>query len=400
MTPMAVAVHEEASAGRIEEAPRKAKPVEALPAYYPALDGLRAFSVLFVVFEHINALPTPMRHFHGYLGVDIFFVLSGFLITGLLLREERLTGKVDLAGFYIRRAFRILPLYWLVLATYVVMLQPASRIEKWMQMKAALPYFLTFNNDIPLILMPDRVGTVFGLSWTLGIEEKFYFCWPLICFVLLGTLRKRFFAGWMLYGSAVALTFFSFRMGRSYSGLIVGAILAMLFSKEQTLCGLKRLVARVPATVIVALVAIGFWLVDVDERAVFVFSWIIGLTVASVLLKKSWLSSLLSVKWIVWFGKRSYAMYLIQGFAIELLLFFYRPASWMGEIGFAVGAFLVASVGAAMLHRFLEEPARRIGKRIVARRERGRQRPQMERTPIPVPSETAAIAVAIEAHAE
>lgn len=384
MTPMAAAVREEAPPMREEEAPRKAKPVEALPAYYPALDGLRAFSVLFVVFEHINALPTPMRHFHGYLGVDIFFVLSGFLITGLLLREERLTGKVDLAGFYIRRAFRILPLYWFVLATYVVMLQPASRIEKWTQMKAALPYFLTFNNDIPLILMPDRVGTVFGLSWTLGIEEKFYFCWPLICFILLGTLRKRFFAGWMLYGSAVVLALFSFRMGRSYSGLIVGAILAMLFSKEQTLAGLKSIVSRIPGAVIVALVAIGFWLVDVDERAVFIFSWIIGLTVTSVLLKKSWLSKLLSVKWIVWFGKRSYAMYLIQGFAIEFLLLLYRPASWLGEIGFAVAAFLVASVGAAMLHQFLEEPARRIGKRIVARREQRRKPIEIDGPALPV----------------
>ncbi|MGB0064446.1 MAG: acyltransferase [Terracidiphilus sp.] len=386
MTPLVAAAREEDLASPKAEAPRslKSKPVEALPAYYPALDGLRAFSVLFVVFEHVNALPTPMRHFHGYLGVDIFFVLSGFLITGLLLREERLTGKVDLAGFYIRRAFRILPLYWFVLASYVVMLQPASKIEKWTQMKAALPYFLTFNNDIPLILMPDRVGTVFGLSWTLGIEEKFYFCWPLICFFLLGTLRKRFFAGWMLYGSAVALAFFSFKMGRSYSGLIVGAILAMLFANDQTLGRLKHLVSRIPAMVVAGLIAIGFWLVDVDERAVFIFSWIIGLTVASVLLKKSWLSRLLSVKWIVWFGKRSYAMYLIQGFAIEFLLLFYRPASWMGEIGFAVGAFLAASAGAALLHRFLEEPARRLGKRIVAVREQRRKTVEIESPALPV----------------
>lgn len=385
MSPIAAApFREEAPSAQREEVPRKLKPVEALPAYYPALDGLRAFSVLFVIFEHVNELPTPMRHFHGYLGVDIFFVLSGFLITGLLLREERLTGKVDLAGFYIRRAFRILPLYWFVLATYVAMLQPASRIEKWAQMKAALPYFLTFNNDIPLILMPDRVGTIFGLSWTLGIEEKFYFCWPLICFFLLGTLRKRFFAGWMLYGSAIAMAFFSFKMGRSYSGLIVGAILAMLFSKEQTLCRLKHISSRIPGTVIVGLVAIGFWLVDLDERTVFVFSWIIGLTVASVLLKKSWLSRLLAVKWIVWFGKRSYAMYLIQGFAIEFLLLIYRPATWIGEITFAVAAFLVASAGAALLHRFLEEPARRIGKRIVTRREQSRKPVVIDGPALPV----------------
>lgn len=351
-----------------------ARPVEALPEYYPALDGLRAFSVLFVVFEHINALNTPLRHFRGYLGVDIFFVLSGFLITGLLLREERLTGKVDLAGFYIRRAFRILPLYWVVLVTYVAMLQPAAKIEKWMQMKTALPFFLTFNNDIPLILMPDRVGTVFGLSWTLGIEEKFYFCWPLICFFLLSTLRRRIFAGWFLYGSAIILAVFSFKMGRAYAGLIVGAILAMLFSNDLALARLRRIISRVPTVLILAFVAVGFWLVDLDERAVFGFSWIIGLTVASVLLKPSWLSRLLSTRWIVWFGKRSYAMYLIQGFAIEAVLLFFHPASWSGEIGFALAAFLLASLGAAMLHRFLEEPARRMGKRLVARREQRQKR--------------------------
>jgi len=361
-----------------------ARLVEALPAYYPVLDGLRAFSVLFVIFEHVNALPSPLRHFHGYLGVDIFFVLSGFLITGLLLREERLTGKVDMAGFYIRRAFRILPLYWLVLSSYVVMLQPASKIGKWTQMKAALPYFLTFNNDIPLILMPDRVGTIFGLSWTLGIEEKFYFFWPLICFIALGTLRKRFIAGWILYGFAAILALFSFQMGRAYSGLIVGAILAIAFSSRPALDGLRWLVSRIPASAILALVVVGFWLVDIDQRNVFAFSWIIGLTVTSLLLRNSWLSRCLSLSWVVWFGKRSYAMYLIQGFAIEFLLLVFRPRNAAGEVGLALAAFILASLGAALLHRFVEEPARGYGKRIVALRNERRLKKERVEAPMRV----------------
>jgi peptidoglycan/LPS O-acetylase OafA/YrhL len=359
-------------ANNIERSNRVANPrvtpLEAEPGYYPVLDGLRAFSVLFVIFEHVNALPSPLRHFHGYLGVDIFFVLSGFLITGLLLREERLTGKVDLAGFYIRRAFRILPLYFLVLFTYVIMLQPASKIAKWTQMKAALPFFLTFNNDIPLILMPDRVGTIFGLSWTLGIEEKFYFFWPLICFIALGTLRKRFFVGWILYGLSATLALFIFPMGRAYAGLIVGAILAIAFSSPAALESLRRLASRIPAGAILALVVIGFWLVDVSQRSVFAFSWIIGLTVTSLLLRKSWLSRFLSLNWVVWFGKRSYAMYLIQGFAIESLLLVFHPGSAAGEVGLAIAAFILASLGAALLHRFVEEPARGFGKRMVTLR--------------------------------
>ena len=360
----------------------RVKPVEALPAYFPVLDGLRAFSVLFVIFEHVNALPSPLRHFHGYLGVDIFFVLSGFLITGLLLREERLTGTVDMAGFYIRRAFRILPLYWLVLSAYIVMLQPASKIEKWTQMKAALPFFLTFNNDIPLILMPGRVGTIFGLSWTLGIEEKFYFFWPLICFIILKTFRRRFFAGFMLYGSAILLALFSFKMGRAYSGLIVGAILAMVFSSPRMLSMLRRFVTGVPAFLILTLVTAGFWLVDLDERNVFIFSWIIGLMVSSLLLYPSWLSRFLSLPVVVWIGKRSYAMYLIQGFSIEFLLLFFHPTSPAREVVLTLLSFGGALLGAAILHTFVEEPARKLGKRIVAMRTERKLREERNNPPI------------------
>jgi peptidoglycan/LPS O-acetylase OafA/YrhL len=87
--------------------------------YFPALDGLRALSVLLAIYQHAANKTPAMRRLQGNLGVDIFFVLSGFLITFLLNREKRETGKVDLAAFYVRRAFRILPIYSVVLATYI-----------------------------------------------------------------------------------------------------------------------------------------------------------------------------------------------------------------------------------------------------------------------------------------
>lgn len=79
--------------------------------YFAALDGLRAFSILFVVFHHAANKPGWLTHFHGWLGVDIFFVLSGFLITFLLEQERQESGRIDLRAFYLRRAFRILPVY-------------------------------------------------------------------------------------------------------------------------------------------------------------------------------------------------------------------------------------------------------------------------------------------------
>jgi peptidoglycan/LPS O-acetylase OafA/YrhL len=338
--------------------------IEALPSYYPALDGLRAFSVFFVIFEHVTLNKTALSHFHGWLGVDIFFVLSGFLITGLLFREERIAGHVDMMGFYIRRAFRILPLYWLVLVAYVVSLQPAAQALKWFQMKAALPYFLTFNNDIPLILMPQKNGTIFGLSWTLGIEEKFYFFWPLICFILLKTFRRRVFAGWAVYGMTLLLALFSLKMARAYSGLIVGALLSMLFSST-AIVSLKRITEIIRPSLILLLLILGFALVDYNANNVFIFSWIITLLVASALLNPSWLSRFLELPLFVWLGKRSYAMYLIQGFGIGFVELFIKPTGAVAEIAIALLSLTITSLGASVLHRLVEEPARKFGKKLV-----------------------------------
>jgi peptidoglycan/LPS O-acetylase OafA/YrhL len=84
--------------------------------YFPALDGLRALSILLVFFVHIHVSRPEIR---GWIGVHIFFVLSGFLITTLLLREREHYGRISLRGFYVRRFFRIVPIYFLVLAAYV-----------------------------------------------------------------------------------------------------------------------------------------------------------------------------------------------------------------------------------------------------------------------------------------
>jgi peptidoglycan/LPS O-acetylase OafA/YrhL len=334
------------------------------PLYYPALDGVRAFCVFFVILYHVVQLPSMLTHFEGWLGVDIFFVLSGFLITGLLFREEHLTGAVDLAGFYIRRAFRILPLYYLVLAMYVIGLQRATDLDKWTKMKVALPFFLTFNNDIPFVIMPDRVGTTFGLSWTLGVEEKFYLFWPLICFVLLSARHKRLVAGWAVYVATLLLALFSFKLSWAYSGLIVGAIVAMLFAPP-AFARAKRIVSGVPASAVLGLVIVGFVLVALNEKYVYAFSWIAALLVASLTIKQTWLSSFLSAPPLVWLGKRSYAMYLIQGFAIDGARIFIKPRSTTQEVILTIAAFSLAAIGSAALHLVVEEPARKLGKKII-----------------------------------
>ena len=86
-------------------------------SYFPALDGVRAVCILLVMFNHVHE-PMPLW-VQGRIGVDIFFVLSGFLITTLLLRERERHGNVSLKGFYTRRFFRIVPVYALVVVIYL-----------------------------------------------------------------------------------------------------------------------------------------------------------------------------------------------------------------------------------------------------------------------------------------
>ena len=143
--------------------------------YLPSLDGLRALCVLMVMFNHIHV------HYPGWIigwvGVDVFFVLSGFLITTLLIREREAYGRVSLKGFYARRFFRIIPVYLVTIVLYVAALWVSRDAVKISEFKIALPWLLSFMQEF----RPVAAGSVLGHAWTLGIEEKFYTLWPPTC---------------------------------------------------------------------------------------------------------------------------------------------------------------------------------------------------------------------------
>jgi len=140
--------------------------------YRPELDGVRAVCILFTVANHMPGAPPFIN---GSVGVDIFFALSGFLITTLLIAEKNETGSVKLNSFYVRRIFRIMPLYFLTIFLYILAACANSmllhRSDELMDVLKAFPLLLTFNGEYRL----DNFG--FGHAWTLGIEEKFYLQW-------------------------------------------------------------------------------------------------------------------------------------------------------------------------------------------------------------------------------
>jgi len=143
----------------------------------PSLDGLRAVAILFVLFAHCSITFPPglvsvnfiLPLLNGGLGVTIFFCISGFLITRLLIIEFEKTGEVSLKGFYIRRSFRILPAYWCFLLFVVVL--NVAKIQEISVPNLLSGLFFVMNYS------PANVRWILQHLWSLSVEEQFYlFC--------------------------------------------------------------------------------------------------------------------------------------------------------------------------------------------------------------------------------
>jgi len=145
--------------------------------YFGEIDGLRAFAIAAVAWNHSGHGPDNFGH---GLGVVLFFVLSGFLITTLLLREESKTGTISLTGFYARRSLRIFPLYFSVLALYVVLVLVVEKgSPEGRQFFSNLPYYLTFTANY-FVTWEEGKRTIFYFAWSLSAQEQFYTIWPVV----------------------------------------------------------------------------------------------------------------------------------------------------------------------------------------------------------------------------
>jgi peptidoglycan/LPS O-acetylase OafA/YrhL len=194
--------------------------------YIPALDGIRALAVLAVVLFHCG-IPGAEG---GFIGLDVFFVLSGYLITSLLAAEHR-AGGIAIGSFYLRRALRLYPTLLLVIATYLVLaplLWPTD--DRWLS--AVLAALYVYDYGLAFRNLPFTIGH----TWSLGIEEKFYLLWPLLLPMLLRTRRP---IGWLLaaFVAVTAWRYFVtmewrwqqgyFRFDTRMSGILLGAVAAL-----------------------------------------------------------------------------------------------------------------------------------------------------------------------------
>ncbi|MFS2162640.1 acyltransferase family protein [Variovorax sp. Varisp62] len=194
--------------------------------YNPALDGVRALSILAVVLFHCE-VPGARG---GFIGLDIFFVLSGYLITSLLTAEHR-HGGIEIGRFYARRALRLYPTLLLMIAVYVGLapiLWPAD--DRWLSAVLAALYVYDYAQAF------WKLTYTIGHTWSLGVEEKFYLLWPLVLPFL---LRTRHPARWLVSAFLVvtAWRYFValnwpwqqayFRFDTRMSGILLGAIAAL-----------------------------------------------------------------------------------------------------------------------------------------------------------------------------
>jgi peptidoglycan/LPS O-acetylase OafA/YrhL len=177
--------------------------------HWPALDGWRGFTIWFAISVHAGYFTAG-----GVLSLDTFFVLSGFLITGLLLREWRDREHIDLLAFWARRARRLLPALFVVLAAVIAyaafvasplgldglrgdVLATLGYSANWRFLLSGQSYFTAFTTPSPVLHM-----------WSLAVEEQFYLVWPLVVLGLLKVTKgsKRWLLGVAVAGAAVSST--------------------------------------------------------------------------------------------------------------------------------------------------------------------------------------------------
>jgi peptidoglycan/LPS O-acetylase OafA/YrhL len=315
------------------------RPTDRPEAYLPGLDGLRAVSVIAVVGYHLR-----ITHFGGgFLGVGMFFTLSGFLITSILRREFTDTGTLNLRKFWLRRARRLLPgvvLLILVVLIATAIAQPNELEARWRDAIAALLYvsnWVTINAGVSYF---DRFGGPGPLDhlWSLAIEEQFYVVWPVLFSVLMRLFRRR-----MLWMAAVTIVLagVSFLLldrfavagldnTRAYEGtdtraggMLVGAALALLWTPRSVpTVSQSSTSGQVHSQVIELLggaaFAIVVWLVlDTDQYDLSIYRWrVLLLSVATATLLAcvvhpgSRLGSVFGIAPLRWIGERSYGIYL------------------------------------------------------------------------------------------
>ncbi|MGH8208435.1 MAG: acyltransferase family protein, partial [Steroidobacteraceae bacterium] len=306
----------------------------------PSLDGLRAASILLVIVSHLS-LPIPVlaQVDYGNLGVRIFFVISGFLITALLLGERETTGHISIRCFYARRFFRIVPAYYTFLLVMALLI-PSGWIRA--SFAGLLPAATFSMNYVP-------VTATLVHSWSLSVEEQFYLLWP-GALVLLGLRRSMYGCVTLLFTAPIfrelsmaglwptpAVTAFESVCDALAVGCLLAILREQLWSKAHyRACVSSPYVLLIPA---VALACMAIEPTSTIVRTLSLSMLNIGIALSMdryMRFPQSIVGRALNLAPIVWIGTISYSLYLWQ----QPLMFNTLHLQWYVKIAgcFACGA--------------------------------------------------------------
>ena len=372
--------------------------------YLPGLDGMRAIAVVAVMVYHANPDWLP----GGYLGVEVFFVISGYLITLLLISEKERTSTVDMKHFWIRRARRLLPALFTMMLALTIWTALFERdalgklrgdviaaffyVSNWYQIWTGAGYTAA-NEFAPLRHL-----------WSLAVEEQFYVVWPLVMFALLrgGSRRIADISRWLVLAAlgitvVTALVYTSGPIGTpevtpdaywsvfgreiskfdwSYlgtfsraGGLLLGAAFAMVWRPVAVMRGPLRTKGRLLD--VVALVGFGalaamfwwMWLIGPDGGNPFLFrggfllcAVATLMMVAAVTHERAGTSKVLSLPVLLWIGTRSYGLYLYHWPIYQLIRNIAGVHLKFHEFVFAM---ILTGIITELSYRFIETPIRR-----------------------------------------
>ncbi len=343
--------------------------------FRPDVEGIRALAVLMVLMYHAHVPGVT----GGFVGVDVFFVVSGFLITGLLLRELSTSGRVDFARFYARRAKRLLPAGTLVLVLTAMTTWLVLPVSRWPSVATDIEGAGLFVvNWVFARRSTDYLGAEEAASpvqhfWSLSVEEQFYFMWPalLTTFAVIAArrgarLRRSLLAAmgsilipslayslWATAHSPAAAYFSTFT--RLWE-MALGGIIALLASEFQ----------RIPAWVRVSLgwaglIAVAGSAVLINEGTPFPGAAALAPTLGAAALIVAGMgrtrgpaSNMLSLPLMVWVGGLSYSLYLWHWPAIAITTELWPSVGWTVLVVVTV----VSGIAAYLSLRFIENPVR------------------------------------------
>lgn len=357
----------------------------ALPEYVPALDGIRGFAVLAVVLVHLRPGLVPNyndveRYLSGgALGVDMFFVLSGYLISSILLRERTRSDRLNLKPFYLRRATRLLPALTVFLLTYFAygLLTHQSKTVALSTVIAGATYstnwYLAFHNVADFLTMSHL--------WSLALEEQFYLVWPAAFMLLISTRRSTRTTLWFCGTATIALGLLRINdwanwyttlhhsaleiSGTLYAGaLLIGAAAAVIGVRPFAGTRILPIAATIASGVMLWIFAVGdTYSKFVNYGGLELFAVCVAIIILAIV-EQRWIGSKFwALQPLRMTGRVSYGIYLWHPLVFTAVLH-YTP-NWHWYTRLVLSAAAITGVTALSWY-LVEQPAQRLRKRFTS----------------------------------